>query len=127
MLRAVASFIVVLVGVLSICYWQRENSILGVIASLWIVSDNIEPADVIVVLGGAHDVRAPAAAALYKSGFATQILIANTSQTDAENEVSFSEINRQTLLNLQVPGSAIRYFGHGLSSTYEEARALLVW
>src|ERR1700732_2848395 len=101
MVRAVTFF---LVGVIFASCWLARNSVLREVASLWIVSDEIEPADAIVVLGGAPDVRAPAAAALYRRGLADKILISNTSQREAQNPVAlFSEINRETLLQLQVP------------------------
>jgi uncharacterized SAM-binding protein YcdF (DUF218 family) len=108
--------------------WVARETMLRGVATLWIVSDKIEPADAIVVLGGAPDVRPPAAAALYNNGFANQILISNTSQsTVLKLEGLSTEVNREFLLKLRVPPSAISYFGHDLSSTYEETRALLAW
>ena len=110
--------------------WMARQPILRGMAALWIVSDEIEPADAIVVLGGGLDVRPFAAASLYKRGFATQILISNPKESPAEllNVVpANSELNREVLLKLGVPASSIILFGSGSSNTYEETRALVAW
>ena len=110
--------------------WVAREPILRGIAAVWVVSDEIEPADAIVVLGGGLDVRPFAAANLYKSGFAPKILVANPKESATEIQKAVpadSELNREVLLKLGVPTSAIIFFGDGVSNTYEETRALLAW
>jgi len=96
---------------------MARASILRGVADRWVISDPLERADGIVVLGGRIDVRPSAAADLYKRGFASRILI-------APNQTA---LTRQLLLKLGVPAEAIVEFGDEVSSTYEEARAVLEW
>jgi uncharacterized SAM-binding protein YcdF (DUF218 family) len=102
--------------------WTARASILRGVAERWAISDPLERADGIVVLGGRTDVRPSAAADLYKRGFASRILIAKTIHDPLE-----TILTRQLLLKLGVPAEAIVEFGDKLSSTYEEARAVLEW
>ena len=102
--------------------WTARVSILRGVAERWAISDPLERADGIVVLGGRTDVRPSAAADLYKRGFAPRILIAKTMDDPLE-----TTLTRQILLKLGVPAEAIVEFGDKLSSTYEEARAVLEW
>jgi uncharacterized SAM-binding protein YcdF (DUF218 family) len=102
--------------------WTARASILRGMAERWAISDPLERADGIVVLGGRTDVRASAAADLYKRGFASRILLAKTMRDPLETTVT-----RKLLLKLGVPAEAIVEFGDKLSSTYEEARAVLEW
>src|SRR5262249_12106272 len=64
--------------------WAARASILRGVAERWVISDPLERADGIVVLGGRIDVRPSTAAALYKRGFASRILIANTMRDPLE-------------------------------------------
>jgi uncharacterized SAM-binding protein YcdF (DUF218 family) len=124
-LLAIISVVLVLGGM-----WLARLPILRGIAVLWIVSDEIEPADAIVVLGGGLDVRPFAAASLYERGFAALILVSNPKESSAEVQDAVpadSELNREVLLKLGVPASSIMLFGSGLSNTYEETRALVAW
>jgi uncharacterized SAM-binding protein YcdF (DUF218 family) len=110
--------------------WTARQAILRGIAVSWIVSDEIEPADAIAVLGGELDVRPVEAARLYKRGFATKILVSNTKGNLGEKlkaQLADADPNREVLLKMGVPSSAIIFFGSGLSNTYEETRALLAW
>jgi uncharacterized SAM-binding protein YcdF (DUF218 family) len=120
----------ILAALISCGCWMASTLVLRSAAALWIVSEKIEPADAIVVLGGAPDVRPSAAAILYNSGLADKVLIANTRRwmTDKLEDVSDdTELNREVLLKLGVPPSAIAFFGDDLSSTYDETQALLAW
>jgi uncharacterized SAM-binding protein YcdF (DUF218 family) len=122
--------ILVLMSVALGLAWLARHPLLRSAAALWVVSDPLDSADAIVVLGGGLDVRPFAAADLYKRGLAHRILIANSRQSPAEKlEVvpAHVELNRKVLLKQGVPAEAIVTFGDGLSNTYEEARALLAW
>jgi DUF218 domain len=82
------------------------------------------------VLGGDIDVRAFAAAALYKRGLAGKILVANVRMNRAErlNLIpSHTELNREVLRKLGIPTTAIFTFGESVSSTKEDAEALGQW
>jgi uncharacterized SAM-binding protein YcdF (DUF218 family) len=110
--------------------WSARRPLLRGAAAAWVVSDPLDSADAIVVLGGGLDVRPFAAADLYKRGLARRILIANSRQSPAEKlEVAprHVELNRQVLLKQGVPSDAITIFGDGLSNTYQEALALHTW
>lgn len=110
--------------------WTARASILRGVADLWIVSDDTDKADAIVVLGGGLGARPFVAADLYKRGLAQQILIANV-RPDPVAELKIvppeTDLTRQVLIRLGVPPAAIIEFGDDVSSTYEEARAILDW
>jgi len=97
---------------------------------LWVVSDALDRADAIVILGGRLDVRPFATAALYKRGLAQQVLVSNV-RAGPINPLqllpSQIELTRQILFKLGVPQQTIVEFGDGSSNTYEEARAVLDW
>jgi uncharacterized SAM-binding protein YcdF (DUF218 family) len=110
--------------------WLAHVHILQGTARAWVVSDTIVPADAIAVLGGGLETRPFAAADLYKKRMARQILISAVRPSPAEKldiVPSHVELNRAVLLKLGVPPEAIVSFGTGVSSTYEEARALAEW
>jgi uncharacterized SAM-binding protein YcdF (DUF218 family) len=109
--------------------WTARASILRGVADWWVISDPLDRADGIVVLGGRIDARPFAAADLYKRGFAPQILIANIMRPLGTMELWPGEtaLTRQLLLKLGVPAEAIVEFGDEVSSTYEEARGVLDW
>jgi uncharacterized SAM-binding protein YcdF (DUF218 family) len=109
---------------------SAHDTILRRATHLWIVSDPIEPADAVAVLGGGVNTRPFEAAALYKRGFAKQVLLANVELTAAEKLgvlPAHVDVNRQILLKLGVPPEAILGFGSNLTNTYEEGRALADW
>ena len=99
-------------------------------AHLWIVSDPISPADAIVVLSGGLATRPFEAAELWQRGLADKILI---SQPSEERSVSIgampshSELNREILLKLGVPGGVIETFGTANQNTRDEAVSLREW
>ena len=109
---------------------MARAAILRDVAELWVVSDPLDRADAIVVLGGRIDVRPFAAADLYRRGFAPRVLISNLPRDPLQTMHLWpgqTELTRQLLLKLGVPAEAIVEFGDGVTSTYEEARALLDW
>jgi uncharacterized SAM-binding protein YcdF (DUF218 family) len=110
--------------------WTARASILRGVAELWVISDPLDRADAIMVLGGRIGVRPFAAAELYKRGFAPNVLISNVDLGSMETMHLWpgqTELTRQILLRLGVPAEAIIAVGDEVSSTYEEARAVLDW
>jgi lysophospholipase L1-like esterase len=65
-----------LIVVICAAIWLSREALLRYAAQQWIVSDNLEPADAIVILGGGIDTRSFAAAENYKAGLARKILLA---------------------------------------------------
>ena len=110
--------------------WTARASILRGVAELWVVTDPLNHADAIIVLGGRIGVRSFAAADLYKRGFAPRVLISNVERGSLESMQLLpdqTELTRQLLIKLGVPAEAIVQIGNEVSSTYEEARAVLEW
>ena len=119
-----------LIVVICAAIWLSREALLRYTAQLWIVSDNLEPADAIVILGGGFDTRPFAAAEDYKAGLARKILVAEVNLGKAEKlgfVPSHSVINRGILIKLGVAEADIESFGGGLFSTFEEAVALREW
>jgi uncharacterized SAM-binding protein YcdF (DUF218 family) len=110
--------------------WLENEPILRHIAAWWVASDDLAPADAIVVLGGDLDVRPFAAADLYRRGLAGKILVSNVQMTRAERLgliPSHTQLNCDILLKLGVPEAAIVKFGENNTSTYDEAVAVRRW
>jgi uncharacterized SAM-binding protein YcdF (DUF218 family) len=110
--------------------WLEREALLQGAANLWIVSDPVTRGDAAVVLGGGVDDRPFEAADLYKRGLVKRVLL---SQVDEERIVKLgitaghTELNRQVLLKLGVPDTAIETFGTGNKNTRDEAVALRDW
>jgi uncharacterized SAM-binding protein YcdF (DUF218 family) len=124
--RIVLAVAVLIVGLA----WLQREPILRQIGTWWVVSDEPVKADAIVVLGGDFDVRPFAAAELYKRKLAATILLSNVLMGKAERLgliPSHTELNREVLLRLDVPASAILTFGENLLSTQQEAAAVRQW
>ena len=119
-------------AVLGAWLWIERAPLLRGAANLWIVSDAISLADAAVVLGGDLDVRPFAAAELYRQGLIKQVLV---SQVDDNYYPAVTigvvphhtEANRQVLLKLGVPATAIETFGTANKNTKDEAAALRAW
>jgi hypothetical protein len=90
------------------------------LAQRWMVSDDIKPADAIVVTGGALDVRPAAAARLFRQGIAPLVLV---SKSDADAGWEAMRMCER-LLACGVPLEAIAHFRIVLHSTYGEARGV---
>ena len=94
-------------------------------ASFWIVQDRIEPADIIIVIGDddfAAD-RAKEAAALFRAGWAPQIL---ASGRMLRPYASIADYMARDLQSEGVPPSAILRFSHRADDTRDEAEGLRV-
>jgi uncharacterized SAM-binding protein YcdF (DUF218 family) len=103
--------------------WLAGPLLLRCMAKLWVVSDSLDQADAIVVLGGGLDVRPAAAADLYKRGIAPRVAV-GISDFDQGRDAG---LNREVLLQHGVPKTAIIDFGFRPHSTYGEARGILEW
>jgi hypothetical protein len=57
--------------------WFKREALPRYAAEQWVLSDDIHPADAVVVLGGGLDTRPFAAADDYRNGLAHKILISN--------------------------------------------------
>jgi uncharacterized SAM-binding protein YcdF (DUF218 family) len=129
-LRHYGWFVLIVAALALGVVWAARGPILRGMADLWVVSDNTDKADAIVVLGGGLDIRPFAAADLYKRGLAPQVLVANVRPNPVEELKilpKHAALNRDVLLKLGVPPAAIIEFGNQVSSTYEEARAVVNW
>jgi hypothetical protein len=93
------------------------HSFLHGMAGRWVASDPIEPADAIVVLGGALDIRPAAAADLYRQRTAPLVLV---SKSEADNGREARRM-RERLHACGVPSIAIADLTIKLHSTYGEA------
>ena len=112
------------------CAWLEHELILRHVAASWGISDELRQADAAVVLGGDINVRPFAAADLYERGLATTILVTNTTRQRAERLgfiPPYTELNREVLLKLGVPATAIAIVGEEVTSTYDEAEAVRAW
>jgi uncharacterized SAM-binding protein YcdF (DUF218 family) len=97
--------------------------VLRTAAQWWTISDPLEHADAIIILGGSIGVRSAAAADLYKQGLAPLVAV-GVSRVDQGRE---ADLNRQMLMKFGVPANAIVGFRFGPHSTYGEARGVLSW
>src|SRR5262245_46622598 len=96
--------------------WMARAAILRDVAELWVVSDSLDRADAIVVLGGRIDVRPFAAAELYRRGFAPRVLISHLPRDLLQTMQLWpgqTELTRQLLLKLGVAAEDIVEFGDG--------------
>lgn len=128
--RRIALALVGLLLALMAAGWFGREPLLRTAADLWIVSDELAPADAAAVFGGGLEDRPFAAADYYRRGLVRTILVSNIGSSPAERLGVLSshvERNRRVLLRLGVPEGAIQTFGENLSNTYEEAGALRDW
>ena len=110
--------------------WVARWPLLRGAADLWIISDPLTHADVVVVLGGDLELRPFAAAELYRKGLVSKVLVSQVEERRSSKLLEMpghSELNRRVLIKLGVPEAAIGMFGQANSSTQEEAVALREW
>jgi uncharacterized SAM-binding protein YcdF (DUF218 family) len=98
--------------------WRKD--ILRQAAGLWVVSDPLDHADAIVVLGGGLNIRPAAAAALFKQGIASEVLVPKSLYDNGRE----ARLMRDVLVQSGVPTNAITEFDINLHSTYGEALAI---
>lgn len=110
--------------------WYNRAIVLHVAADLWIVSDSVENAEAVAVLGGGINTRPFAAADLYNAGRVQTVLVASVRPARVEQLQVVppnTEIIRGMLIKLKVPPLAIVEIGRDVSNTYDEARAVRDW
>src|SRR5436309_685363 len=99
----VGGLLLVLAGVAG---WTYRANVLQGVARAWIVSDSIEPADAVAVLGGGLDTRPFAAANYYHRGIVSKIVVAAARTSPSERlgiTPSPTSLSRDVLLRLGVP------------------------
>ena len=127
LLYAVLPLLFALIGA---SMWINREALLRQAAKYWIVSNDIRPADAVIILGGGLHTRPFAAAEDYRKGLAHKILVANVNLNNVEAPgilPSHTAMNRAVLIELGVPESDIDTFGTDLANTYEEGNALRDW
>ena len=119
-----------LMAALGALMWFNHEALLRYAAEQWVVSDDIHPADAVVVLGGGINTRPFAAAEDYRKGLTRKILVTNVRPSRVETLgvlPSHGAISRGVLTILGVPEADIETLGIAVSTTYDEARALRDW
>ena len=122
--------VILVVAMFGAWAWAERVLLFRGAAALWIVSDAVSSADAAVVLGGGLDGRPFAAAELYRQGLVKMVLV---SQVGDDRAVAIgvgpghTDANRQVLLRLGVPATAIETFGIANKNTKDEAMALRAW
>jgi vancomycin permeability regulator SanA len=123
--------IILVLTVLGGGIWVERKVLLLTAAELWIVSDPVSHADAAVVLGGGLDGRPFVAAKLYEQGLVKTILVSQVDDNSPAVAIGVgaghTEANRQVLLKLGVPATAIDTFGMANKNTKDEAVALHAW
>jgi uncharacterized SAM-binding protein YcdF (DUF218 family) len=122
--KRVLAFLLCLAA-LSFAVWFARETLLRGVAELWIVSDEVSPADAVAVFGGGNETRPRAAAEYYQQGLVKKILIPNIRWQ--EWQALDGGLDRAMLLKLGVPKTAIKIFGTAPSNTFEEAVSLREW
>lgn len=128
--RAAWWSVVLLIGITLVVL--GGGPILRAIATFLIVEDRLEPAAAIVVMGGHLPFRAMEAAELYRAGWAPQVILTRGTQREEQQalralNVPISqewELNREVLLRLGVPPSAILVLEGEAEGTLEELRII---
>lgn len=109
-----------------------RGPVLHAMASVLIVQDPLEPAAVIVVLGGHFPIRALEAAELYRAGWAPRVVVTKGPPSDAADDLlelgieppAEWRLNRQVLQRMGVPPAAVVVTEAGVSGTLEELRSV---
>jgi uncharacterized SAM-binding protein YcdF (DUF218 family) len=112
------------------CAWVARAPLLRGLADVWVISDEVTHADAVAVLGGGLDVRPFVAADLYRQGLVDKVLVSSNGKDRAALIGAIeghTDANRQVLLKLGVPDSAIETFGLDNRNTRDEAIALREW
>jgi uncharacterized SAM-binding protein YcdF (DUF218 family) len=128
--RHVRVAVLMAVIALAIVVWVAPEPLLRWAADVWIVSDQIAPADAVAVFGGGLEGRPLAAAAYYGQGLVKKVLVSNVRPGRAEYlgvQLSNAAASQAILVKLGVAEADIENFGHNLTNTHEEVLALREW
>lgn len=122
----VTAAVILLLAVLALTF---RSQILNGVADYLIVSDRLQPADVIVLLNSEVNTRPFRASELYKQGLAPLILIARSESTptvDLGLVPNDTDISVAVMEKLGVPAGKIIIlpFPGGVTSTFDEASAV---
>jgi uncharacterized SAM-binding protein YcdF (DUF218 family) len=104
-------------------FYVARHPLLRLAGSFWVVEDQLEHADAIIVIGDdnlAGD-RASKAAALFRAGWAPQVV---ASGRMLRPYAGVAELIARDLESQGVPSAAVVRFAHYASNTREEAEAL---
>lgn len=109
---------------------QEDPGTMTALGSFLSIHDEIAPADIIYVLGGDYERRAPFAARLFKSSLAPRVVIPReTMPPGATRDSHFSDVTVRLLAEAGVPENAVFMWrvDRGVSSTADEMRALALY
>jgi hypothetical protein len=112
--------VLLLILALGALAWFHRDTLLRYAAEQWVVSDDIHPADAIVVLGGGVNTRPFTAAEDYLNGLAHRILVTDARRSRVETLdilPSHAEINRRVLIKLGVPETDVETICNAISTT----------
>jgi uncharacterized SAM-binding protein YcdF (DUF218 family) len=122
---------IVVFGSLLLAYnFRLRIHLFNAAADIWVVDDGRVAADAVVVFGEGRNTRPFAAAEAYNDGLAPLVLLPDLLLQPIETmglRKPEAEIHRQVVLNAGVPESAIQFYGHQVSTTWEEAQAIKAW
>lgn len=112
-------FLLFFIALLCALYMAR-HPLLRLAGSLWIVDEEPENSDVIVMLGddNVRADRAARAAELFKSGFAPRVV---ASGRFLRPYASIAELEQHDLTDRGVPAAAVVRLAHGASNTLDES------
>lgn len=134
MMRTRQCWLVALAAVLAVAglLWLARVRILAAAGAFLVDSDLAQPSGLILLLNGDLDTRPAAAAALWKQGLAPRIAIARSESSRAVQMGLVPNVTDLALAMLRregVPREVIDEipFPGGVTSTWDEARALKAW
>jgi uncharacterized SAM-binding protein YcdF (DUF218 family) len=128
-LRRLLLVLLAIIGV-GLVGWIERRPLLHWGTELWIVSDDLAPADAVAVFGGGIEDRPFAAADYYRRGLVRRVFLSNVHVGPAEHLGALPTqvaAMREILFKLGVPESAIEIFGNDLSNTHDEVLSLRAW
>lgn len=121
-------FLILCAGLLSLYVFRAPLARSA--ARIWIVNDQLQRSDAIVVLGGGVENRPFEAARLYDRGLAPKILVMNPVLSPSQElglTLPEGRIAEQILLKMHVPGSNIVLCSERVDSTRAECNAVRDW
>ena len=123
--------VLALVGaLLAAIAWQTREHWLSGIAEAWVVSDPVERADAVMVLGGGAQFRSFEAARMHREGLAAKVLFPGLKLGPAETNAVISsetELIGLVLEHERIPAAAREQIGENITSTRDEVTALRAW